>query len=74
MVHHDLTVIKILAVHYAKTHRMKYNVVIMNPNAKGEFDALAGSTYEIVLDSAFKENTNLVKVTDTDILQHGKNH
>lgn len=57
------------AVHYAKEHKMNYNIVLMNPDSNGEFNKSEGSTYEFVLDSFFnKERPNVKKLFTTDEL------
>lgn len=52
-IHHDLEAIKSVAMHYAKNDGYNYNIILNNPNADGEFDLNAGSTYEFVMDSYF---------------------
>ena len=67
-VYHNLELTKTLALEYAKDHNCNYNVIIMNPNSKGEFDISAGSTYEIVQDSYFeKERPNAKLIFKTDV-------
>ena len=66
-IHHNLPVITEVAKEQAKDHNCNYNIIISNPNAKGEFDANEGSTYEIVGDSYFEKprpNAKLLHKTD----------
>lgn len=52
-IHHDLEAIKMVAIEETKNYGYNYNIIINNPNDKGEFDLSAGSTYEFVADSYF---------------------
>jgi len=64
--HKDLETIKLAALHYAKEHKCNYNIIILNPNDKGEFDPIT-STYELVTDSYFdklRENAIILFRTD----------
>ena len=66
-IHHDLEGTKLIAVNQATKHNCNYNVIILNPNSKGEFDANEGSTYEMVADSYFDKprlNAKLLHKTD----------
>lgn len=68
-IHHDLEKIKNVAIHYAKEHNCNYNIILMNPNANGEFDLSSGSTYEYVTDSYFnKPRPNVIRLYTTDNL------
>lgn len=69
-IHHDLEKMKLVAKAKAQEHNCNYNVIIMNPNSKGEFDLSEGSTYEMVRDSYFeKERPNAVLVCKTDDME-----
>lgn len=61
-IHSDLDTIKLVAVEKAKQHKCNYNIVILNPNAHGEFDEASGSTYEFVADSYFDKPRPNVKI------------
>lgn len=66
-IHHNLEQIKAVALEYAKQHNCNYNVIIHNPNDKGEFDMACGSTYEFVVDSYFEtERPNIIRLYKTD--------
>lgn len=68
-IHHNLEQIKAVALEYAKEHNCNYNVIIHNPNEKGEFDLSVGSTYEFVLDSYFETpRSNVIRLDTTDNL------
>jgi hypothetical protein len=59
--HKDFDSIKTVAVHYAKEHNCKYNIILHNPNENGQFGE--DSTYEFVTDSYFnKERPNDILV------------
>jgi len=66
-IHHNLQQIKSLAVVSAQEHNCNYNVILVNPNDKREFDLSAGSTYEFVMDSYFdtpRPNAIILHTTD----------
>lgn len=66
-IYHDLDMTILLAKQYALDHGCNYNITIMNPNDKKEFDLNAGSTYEIVRDSYFeKDRPNAVLLHKTN--------
>jgi hypothetical protein len=66
-IHHDLEKITMAAVEYAKQHNCNYNIILHNPDDKGQFDASAGSTYEFVIDSYFeKPRPNVILLGKTD--------
>lgn len=68
--HHDLELMKLVAVDRAKAHNCNYNVILMNPNKNGEFDLSAGSTYEMVADTYFqKERPHVILLHKTDDLR-----
>lgn len=70
-IHHDLEQIKMLAVESTKMDGYNYNVILNNPNDKGQFDLSVGSTYEFVMDSYFntpRPNAILLHKTK-DLLQ-----
>lgn len=64
-IHTDLEKIKIVAMYHAKQHGINYNIIILNPNDKGEFDFASGSTYEYVTDSYLKKERNNIKLLIT---------
>ena len=67
--HRKLDQMILLAKSFAKKHQINYNIVLMNPNPKGEFDVSYGSTYEFVADSYFeKERPNVIILHKTDDL------
>lgn len=69
-IHHDLELLKKVALEKAKSHNCNYNIVLMNPNAKREFDVNYGSTYEMVADSYLQEEaTNIIFICKTDDLK-----
>lgn len=74
-IYHDLEAIKAVAMEYMKKDGYNYNVIIHNPNAKGEFDLEAGSTYEFVMDSYFNTpRPNVILLHKTkDLVQVEKN-
>lgn len=66
-IYHDLDQMKLVAIHQAIQHNCNYNIIISNPNEKGEFDLSKGSTYEMVTDSYFdkdRPNAKLIHKTD----------
>lgn len=66
--HHDLELMKLVAVDRAKAHNCNYNIILMNPK-NGVFDQAAGSTYEMVADSYFeKERPHVILLHKTDDL------
>ena len=68
-IYHNLESMKLVAVDRAKAHRCNYNVILMNPNEKGEFDLSSGSTYEMVADSYFeRERPHVILLHKTDDL------
>lgn len=68
-IHHNLELLKAVAMQKAKDHGCNYNIVLMNANSKGEFDAEYGSTYEFVADSYLQETaTNVILLHRTDDL------
>lgn len=70
-IYHDLEAIKAVALDYAKDDGYNYNIILHNPNDKGEFDLSVGSTYEFVLDSYFNTpRPNVILLHKTkDLLQ-----
>lgn len=70
-IYHDLEAIKAVALDYAKKDGYNYNIILHNPNNKGEFDLSVGSTYEFVMDSYFnKPRPNVILICKTkDLLQ-----
>lgn len=71
-IYHDLEAIKAVALDYAKKDGYNYNIILHNPNDKGEFDSSVGSTYEFVMDSYFNTpRPNVILICKTkDLLQH----
>src|SRR3990167_7759455 len=68
-IHHDFEKIKTVALEYAKGHNCNYNIIIHNPNYRGEFDLSAGSTYEFVIDNYFDTlRPNVILLCKTDDL------
>ncbi len=61
-IHHDFDKIKMLAIYYAKEHNSNYTVILMNPDANGNFSLDSGSTYEFVADSYFEKERPNVKI------------
>jgi hypothetical protein len=70
-IYHDLEAIKAVALDYTKKDGYNYNIILHNPNAKGEFDLETGSTYEFVMDSYFNTpRPNVILICKTkDLLQ-----
>lgn len=70
-IYHNLEAIKAVAMDYTKKDGYNYNIILHNPNAKGEFDLSAGSTYEFVMDSYFNTpRPNVILICKTkDMLQ-----
>lgn len=70
-IYRDLETIKAVALDYAKKDGYNYNIILHNPNDKGEFDSSVGSTYEFVMDSYFnKPRPNTIILFKTkDLLQ-----
>lgn len=65
--HHDLSLMKEVAMYHAKKHNCNYNIILLNPTAQGEYDRSEGSTYEMVVDSYFEKprpNVKLLHKTD----------
>jgi len=60
-----------MAIEATKNDGYNYNVILSNPNDKGEFDLSVGSTYEFVADSYFdKPRPNAIRLFRTnDLLQ-----
>lgn len=74
-IYHNLDHMKLVAIDRAKAHGCNYNVILMNPNENGEFDASKGSTYEMVADSYFQKdrpNVKLLHTTDDLIVNEQK--
>lgn len=68
-IYSNLELMKMVAINRAKAHGCNYNVILMNPNHKGEFDESVGSTYEMVADTYFqKERPNVKLLFKTDDL------
>jgi hypothetical protein len=61
-IYDNLEQMKMVAIDRAKAHGCNYNVILMNPNANGEFDSSVGSTYEMVADSYFQKERPHVKL------------
>lgn len=73
-IYRDLEKQILLAKQYAEKHQINYNIILMNPNPQGEFDASYGSTYEFVADSYFeKERPNVIILHKTDDLFKNQN-
>ena len=70
-IYHDLEAIKSVAVAHTKDDGYNYNIILHNPNDKGEFDLSLGSTYEFVMDSYFNTpRPNVILICKTkDLLQ-----
>jgi len=70
-IYHNLEAIKAVAMDYTKKDGYNYNIILHNPNAKGEFDLASGSTYEFVMDSYFNTpRPNVILLHKTkDLLQ-----
>lgn len=70
-IYHDLEAITAVALHHTKHDGYNYNIILMNPNDKGEFDLSVGSTYEFVSDSYFNTpRPNVILLSKTkDLLQ-----
>jgi hypothetical protein len=70
-IYHDLEAIKSVAIEATKEDGYNYNIILNNPNDKGEFDLSVGSTYEFVADSYFnKPRPNTILLFKTkDLLQ-----
>lgn len=70
-IYHNLEAIKAVAIDYTTKDGYNYNIILSNPNAKGEFDLEAGSTYEFVRDSYFNTpRPNVILLHKTkDLLQ-----
>jgi len=74
-IHHDLSMIEKIALFKAEKNNRLYHIILMNPDAQGNFNEEEGSTYEIVTDNFLneEENTftiNYVAITDTDELKN----
>ena len=54
-IYHDLEAITAVAIHHTEHDGYNYNIILHNPNDKGEFDLSVGSTYEFVSDSYFNK-------------------
>lgn len=68
-IHSDLELIKAVAIKKAQDHNCNYNIILLNPNSKGEFNVEYGSTYEFVADSHLqKDADNVVLLHRTDDL------
>lgn len=69
-IYHNLEDIKLVAISYAQDHGVNYNIILMNPDAEGNFTK--GSTYEFVTDSYFeKDRPNVKLICKTDSLIEG---
>jgi uncharacterized protein YecA (UPF0149 family) len=70
-IHHNLEVITAVALDHTKEDGYNYNIILHNPNDKGEFDIETGSTYEFVMDSYFNTpRPNVILLHKTkDLLQ-----
>lgn len=68
-IHHELPLIKLIAVEKAKEHNCNYIIMIHNPDSKGNYNREEGSTYEYMAESYFdKPRPNVKVVTSTNQL------